>query len=694
MDDQCNQTPAGEASTLTSLSSLYQEPRLSAPLLPESAFASGEDADDLSLPSCPSEKFDCIPDMVSSGSRISASTGKRDSSGFCMVGGEQTHHGIQTDRRASKSYSSQPALASGHAVSVWSRQLNRAVEIEARNLAFGLTRKIGLNLPWETGPLRSVFNPPDRIEPYPTSRLGLQEVLGQVSLPKTQQPRALPAITGHLARRRVWLSKVHKTDDELRTAALTKMRTLVLYDVQSSKLGKQLLTLGGSLVEESVIRSTFQDAMAVKATATLVKRSAAIWSFATWALSDGFESPLRATELLVYKYMCHLRESKAAPTKATVFLESWRFIHAAAQLEFAIPAELPSARVVGAAKAMALKKRVLKQAAPLSASMVEALEDIVLNGGITHERIIAGFFILVLFSVSRFSDCMYLESLTFEKHEGLVLMHGATTQHKTSITVQQKLTLLPIVALGCGLSKKAWAPVWMDLREWQGHHELSHVLPAFSDTSFSWLKRPMTSAEASCWLRQLLMEKGFTRAQTDGVSTHSLKSCLLSWVAKAGILTPAERRVLGHHVDPHERSRLTYARDSYVELQAKIWPMLMDIRRGKFNPDLPAVQRLASLLPKGFRLPTGEDDLSSEGDFDVKPEDVEISANQFSGVCRKLQLESPQLPDFGGALVMMHCISEIVHTRRGPDSDLFKCGRKISGNFIPLGDVVEDFHML
>ena len=163
------------------------------------------------------------------------------------------------------------------------------------------------------------------------------------------------------------------------------------------------------------------------------------------------------------------------------------------------------------------------------------------------------------------------------------------------------------------------------------------------------------------------------------VSTHSLKTTLLSWVAKASVLTPQQRRVLGHHVDREERSRLTYARDSHVELQAPLFNLLGRIRKGEFDPDAPAALRLAQLLGKDTSPPQRATVNLAEAE--------ESDSEDEAGDC---QLRPSTLPEVDVRSVgpratwRAHILSDVVHLLKQNQS-CFRCGRSATSNYREVG---------
>ena len=187
----------------------------------------------------------------------------------------------------------------------------------------------------------------------------------------------------------------------------------------------------------------------------------------------------------------------------------------------------------------------------------------------------------------------------------------------------------------------------------------------------------MSSTEGTLWLRQLLMESGQAEGAVKDVSTRSLKTTLLSWVAKASVLTPQQRRVLGHHVDREERSRLTYARDSHIELQAPLFNLLGKIKKGEFDPDAPAALRLAQLLGRDATPPQKAAVNLAEAEESDSEDEV--------GEC---QLRPSSLPEVDVRLVgpratwRAHILSDVVHLLKQTS---FRCGRLSTSNYREVG---------
>ena len=277
---------------------------------------------------------------------------------------------------------------------------------------------------------------------------------------------------------RVKASSMWKSEDDLRAAALKKLRKIILFEAEASALGSSLISAGSMLTEESEITMTFQHAFAGKATGTLNKRAGSLLAFSEWVWTSMQSSPLRFTEGILYRYLLVLQNKAAAATKGKHTLEALRFLNGIANLRFVDLNEAISARCVGLARQMELTKRILVQASPLTSDQVYALEKLVCES-ISHSiKIIAGYFLFLLYTVARWSDGMELQELEVNGCEDHVIVLASPAKHKTSVTAEQKRRLLPLVGLGKGLYRKSWAESWFASRSQEGVDQGKHTLPA------------------------------------------------------------------------------------------------------------------------------------------------------------------------------------------------------------------------
>ncbi|CAK9104190.1 unnamed protein product [Durusdinium trenchii] len=295
-----------------------------------------------------------------------------------------------------------------------------------------------------------------------------------------------PGAVSLLAAKRLRLTCLMKTDDQVKWEALKKFKAIVLDDPDGSKLGRCLVSAVRFLQSEQQWECSFNDAFEGKSTATLVKRSASLWRFKSWCEDNRMGAIISSSESTVYRYMQFLKEH-GAPTTATSFLQAWTFLHHQIGLLGYPLEDILSSRVRGAARAMMSEKRVLQQAAPLSVKMIVALENVANFAPYPHRRIIAGHFLLCMGS-SRFGDSIHLHKLEVTFHESLELVEAESKSFKTGLTEERKKSLLPLLSLGRFLGGQAWASKWIEERQ-KAQLGLDPSLPAYSEISNTWLDR-------------------------------------------------------------------------------------------------------------------------------------------------------------------------------------------------------------
>ena len=123
------------------------------------------------------------------------------------------------------------------------------------------------------------------------------------------------------------------------------------------------------------------------------------------------------------------------------------------------------------------------------------------------------------------------------------------------------------------------------------------ALPAFSEVTNEWLSRPMSTGEANLYLKEMLAGLGFDRDVVQQLGCHSLKKrTLLSWLSMGSYASIPDRRLAGHHIDANNVSPVPYSRDELTRVLAIEHRVIKDIRKKKFKPDQPRVQRLADLV--------------------------------------------------------------------------------------------------
>ena len=76
-----------------------------------------------------------------------------------------------------------------------------------------------------------------------------------------------------------------------------------------------------------------------------------------------------------------------------------------------------------------------------------------------------------------------------------------------------------------------------------------------------------------------------------------MKTTVLTWCGRSSLVHFAEQeqRALGHHLDPSSKSPLTYSREYYLKLYAKVLAVFDTIQHGLFKPDLPGAASVAAM---------------------------------------------------------------------------------------------------
>eukprot|EP00971_Amphidinium_carterae_P097712 1933646-Amphidinium_carterae.1 len=119
--------------------------------------------------------------------------------------------------------------------------------------------------------------------------------------------------------------------------------------------------------------------------------------------------------------------------------------------------------------------------------------------------------------------------------------------------------MLPIVGLAQGVTRAGWASKWLALRAATGLsvRQQGTLLPALDDRR-AWCQVSMKSAAFVRAVRAIMAQIAAEIPLPFG--SHTFKTTLLSWCAKAGVDIRL-RTLLGGHVMGADLSVLTYSRD-------------------------------------------------------------------------------------------------------------------------------------
>ena len=531
---------------------------------------------------------------------------------------------------------------------------------------------------WEMSPVSKVFEA-RWAQPPRFHKCGLAEsVMGVCSKPPPEQSSSSATSPPEFIARRLRFASLSRDEDVVRRKCLQKLRSLILLDPPATQLGGSLVDAAGSLVEEDEVTQSFKDAFASKATSTLAKRLAALWPYAKWSLMTN-RTPMHMDEAKIYEYLSWMRSNGCSASAPTSFLEAVGFIHNIVDVKSLTGAASFSGRCKGLAKDHLSTRAKRKQAPPLTVEMVAALESYVGENFRSHKAVVVGHILFCIYSCARWADSIRLIEIT-EFHRGRIyIIETATEHHKTAITDEARALFLPYLCLGAGLVEgHPWSLGWMAARKVfkVGRPHTRAAITSWSETTRRFTSIPMSSTESTLWLREVLEEVGFKPEDTAKVSSHSLKSTLLSWAAKSGKFSDPQRRQMGHHYDPQDKSMLVYSRDAYAPIAVAVRLMLDDITAGRFNPDLPRIDRIAKAVEMAENKgnSSSSDSSSSEEIAANSPSTRLVNPHDVAAT------QHPDLPQVPSSAIMVHRLSGVLHV--SASDGVFACGRRITSSFV------------
>lgn len=206
------------------------------------------------------------------------------------------------------------------------------------------------------------------------------------------------------------------------------------------------------------------------------------------------------SEELAYRYLCDLRRNNAAASKRKRFLEAVGF--AKGLLGADVDDILKSARVSRVAHGGFVEKRGKKQ--PFTTDHLITLENMAtFSSG--PASIFAGYICFFVHCRLRWSDgqhCVNEPHLDITDGRGFV--EASLYHHKTAMKRRAHVVrLLPVAGVLPGPSGQMWAVRWILKRRQEGLRAslLEPTMPCPIITG-GWNKLPLSSSEASVWLRE------------------------------------------------------------------------------------------------------------------------------------------------------------------------------------------------
>ena len=518
----------------------------------------------------------------------------------------------------------------------------------------------------------------DCLEPW-KKKLKVTGNLGPQSIVDSKPEPEIPVVASIYKEVGLKLSK--KIDEKVweqklsyeRKAAYKKWLSLVLMEVGAwtiSRLspGQDIFNFMGGSLAQSV-----QDALGIKATSTLHARANPLIRYAAFLKGMGVPAfPVR--EEAVYMFL------KSNPQLAPTFPKSLMTSIAFAKYVLGLTGcdeALSSGRIRGVVAVRFTIKRKLTQRPPLTVDQIRSLEFTVIDKNKSAmDRIAAGFFLLLIFGRLRFSDAQSISEMRLDKVPGSD--HGylecGAERCKTSLTMEKKVRLLPVVVPTMSFSVDGWVEDWMDLRK-QQKMELGAGKPLLPTPTVegTWGKVPLSCEAAGDWLRGLVKEKPGGKVR---IATHSCKSSILSMAAKFG-LEPSTRRYLGYHSSGRDRSMLIYSRDAMAHPVREMERMIEAINENRFDPD---ATRSGYFM--GAPVPVESKDCESSSSSGSSQDEEEFNHTDDETAVNKV------VGDWGHQAVggeqqtfYRHKTSRCLHATCDEGGNHFTCGRSISTRY-------------
>ena len=201
---------------------------------------------------------------------------------------------------------------------------------------------------------------------------------------------------------------------------------------------------------------------------------------------------------------------------------------------------------------------------------------------------------------------------------------------------------------------------------------------------------PLGAGQAGSWLRSILKMLGESNESVSNVGTHSCKTTVLSWLAKAGI------RILGMHTSPGEQTPLVYSRDALSGPLREMQSVIDEVASGLFRPDETRSGYRAD--DSGIPVESGEgvdgerlSQASSEDSADEEDdtEDRVLVDEAVSAVVhpwRHISIDTDDGRAADDAPLFRHKHSGIYHLAKDEGGDRTKCGHTLNVKYEQLGE--------
>ena len=290
------------------------------------------------------------------------------------------------------------------------------------------------------------------------------------------------------------------------------------------------------------------------------------------------------TETMVYEFFNWERSQGAPSSRLKGYMECFMFCRHMLNMPELEPV-INSRRCLGST--ISELPSTVKQASALTVEELRTLHG-VLSKGQEWDQVFAGALLFAIYARSRWADLMHCDEVLIDRDDcGIIeFIEGHTSVHKSMRASVFRHKFLPLTAPAVGVTSEVWVDEWLQSRARLGikmppEHT---VMPAPSHGG-SPSMRPLSSTEASSWLR-LLLTGSKNVSEDRKLSIHGCKVTCLSYCAKFGI-DALTRLQLGYHAGGGTGLKMvhTYSRDASAEPLSRLMTVLEAIRSNRFFPD-------------------------------------------------------------------------------------------------------------
>ena len=349
-------------------------------------------------------------------------------------------------------------------------------------------------------------------------------------------------------------------------------------------------------------RAMVRDSLGLKSPRTALKRAQSLLKYFQWlrSMSDVWD-PWSVKACI--DYMSSGNSKGPVASRGTTLLEAFRFC----KFVMGIPVPdslLNNPLVNGRALRLSADSAEYHPARSFKALEVVSLERLMLTDIDVVDKYMLGAVLFCIFSRSRWSDIGYIDQLWVERevHDGEVFgfIECRTRHHKTATSVRKKRQFMPVVCPLLGISGGDWVTAWMKSFEALGIDITAQPFGALCRAASS----DGGLCARSCATEEIGVFINAALKTTDPLTSHSMKHTTLEWCSSYGIDEDA-RKLLGHHSLLGGKALAVYSRDLLNRPLQLYCSMLRNIRLDHFRPDESRTSRLIDALKIQAGIPTG-----------------------------------------------------------------------------------------